>query len=240
MEDDVTTISLKSAPDQVLIKGRPEKGLVLLDAKSIQVKHLKLVVSDTHLTKLWHYRLGHPSMRKLQQLVNQGLASGIPKFSVHKENHCEPCIFGKQEKQPHPASTSRTTGLLDLVHMDICGPMENKSIGGSLYFVMFTDDYSRFTCIYFLSSRSEVFGRFKEYLTYSQRFTSSQLKVLRSDNGGEYTLREFDSFCKNHGIQRHFTVSYTPEQNGVAEKRNKDLNNSARCMLQAAGLRKSY
>lgn len=85
-----------------------------------------------------------------------------------------------------------------------------------------------------------MFEKFREYLTYAERQTKQQLKVMRSDNGGEYVSDQFNDFCKSQGIHRHFSVAYNPQQNGVVEKRSKDLNNAARSMPQAAALPKIY
>ena len=103
--------------------------------------------------------------------------------------------------------------------MDQC-PLEFLS--GAEYFVTFTDDHSRKTWIYFLKTRDEVFNRFKEFKALVENLTGKRIKVLRSDNGGEYTNKEFTGFCATEGIRREWAAPYNPEQNGVAERKNGD------------------
>lgn len=241
LEDDEIIVTLKTEPNRALIKGKPDKGLILLDARSIKKQQAMHASSKDHyLSTLWHNRLGHPSRQKLQELIAGGLATGIPHFHVDPVFSCEPCIMGKQEKLLHNRSQTRAEQLLQLVHTDVCRPMENQSLGGSKYYVTFIDDKSHFTCIYFLRKRSEVFEKFKEYLSYAERQTRQQLQVLRSDNGGEYVSEQFNDFYKQNGIHRNFSITYTPQRNGVAEKRNKDLNNATQSLLHAASLPKVY
>eukprot|EP00253_Pinus_taeda_P029316 PITA_29316 len=106
----------------------------------------------------------------------------------------------------------------------------------SVYYVSFIDDFSRNTWIYFLKKKSEVFDRFKEFKALVENQTEKKIKVLRTDNGGEFCGKEFEEFCKKCGIARQKTTPYTPQQNGVAERMNKTLMERARSMLSGAGL----
>jgi transposase InsO family protein len=101
-----------------------------------------------------------------------------------------------------------------------------------MYYVSFIDDFSRKTWIYFLRKKSEVFDRFKEFKALVENQTEKQIKVLRTDNGGEFCGNEFEEFCKKCGIARQKTTPYTPQQNGVAERMNRMLMEKARCMLR--------
>jgi transposase InsO family protein len=95
--------------------------------------------------------------------------------------------------------------------------MSIASITGSMYYVSFIDDFSHKTWIYFLKTKDEVFSRFQEFKALVENQTRKKIKVLRSNNGGEYTSKEFEGFCKEAGIKRELIVSYNPQQNGVAE-----------------------
>ena len=110
--------------------------------------------------------------------------------------------------------------------------MPVKSLAGSKYFVTFIGDRSRFTSVYFLKSKSEVFEKFKEFVAWTEDLTGKQVKILRSDNVGEYKSKEFDKFCKEQGIKHEFTIARTPQQNGVSERMNRTVIESARSMLQ--------
>ena len=124
------------------------------------------------------------------------------------------------------------TQLLELIHSDVNGPMRTTSHGGAKYFVTFIDDFSRKTFVYFMKQKSEVLDHFKIFKALVEKQTGFEIQKLRSDNGGEYTSKAFKQFCEQHGIERQFSTPYTPQQNGVAERKNRTLFESARCMLQ--------
>ena len=122
------------------------------------------------------------------------------------------------------------------MHSDVCGPMPTDSIGGNKYFVTFIDDYSRCCTVYFLKSKSEVPEKFKEFEARVFNYCSQRVSTLRSDNGGEYLSKEFRSYLKSKGIRQELTVPHSPEQNGVAERMNRTLMETARSMMAHAGL----
>ena len=108
------------------------------------------------------------------------------------------------------------------IHLDqdVCGPIPSSSISGYVYYVSFIDDYSRKTWIYVLKSKDEVLRKFKEFKALIENISERNIKILRSDNGGEYTSKEFMNFCRDVGIKRELTTPYNPQQNGVAERKN--------------------
>ena len=144
--------------------------------------------------------------------------------------------MGKYVKAPFPSEDSRATRILELIHIDVSGRFSHLSLGGYEYYITFIDDYSRFTWILFLKTKGEVFQRFKEFKVLVENHTSRNIKVLRLENGGEYTKGEFVDFCTSEGIRHEFTVPYTPQQNGVAERKNKAIVGAARAMLHDQGL----
>jgi transposase InsO family protein len=132
-------------------------------------------------------------------------------MDVHKERTSR-TLFLKRD--------SKAEGVLELIHSDVCGPMPSSSISGYVYYVSFIDDYSHKTWVYFLKSKDEVFSKFKEFKALIENLSERKIKILRSDNGGEYTSKEFANFCKDVGIKRELTTPYNPQQNGVAERKN--------------------
>ena len=105
---------------------------------------------------------------------------------------------------------------------------------------LFTDDFCRKTGVYFLVEKSEAFAVFKSFKTYVEKETSSFLRCLRTDREGEFTSQEFAIFCDVHGIRRQLTAAYTPQQNGVAEHKNRTIMNMVRSMLSAKKLPKTF
>ena len=190
---------------------------------------------------LWHCRFGHVGMDSISKLIDENMAEGMNCSNHGKESSvCESCIMGKQHRTTFPKDKShRASQPFEIIHSDVCGPMNIKSLGSSRYFVTFIDDYSRYTQTYFLKSKDEVLEKFKEFVNYVNTL-GKKVKVLRSDNGGEYCSKTFQDYLKEHGIQHQTTVPYNPEQNGTAERMNRTLLESARSMMFHAGMPKEF
>jgi transposase InsO family protein len=195
------------------------------------------VESDNDATKLWHLRLGHLSERGMMELHKRSLLKGVRSC---KMDLCKYCVLGKQCRVRFKPGKHKTEGILDYVHSDVWGPTKEASMGGSRYFVTFTDDFSRKLWVYFMKQKSEVFSKFKLWKAEVENQTGRKIKYLRSDNGTEYTDSRFQKFCEEQGIQRHFSVRKTPQQNGVAERVNMSLTEMARCLRLNAGLSKGF
>jgi hypothetical protein len=136
------------------------------------------------------------------KIVEREIVTGMPQFNVEHQEVCKGCAIGKYTKTVFPNSDSRSTGVLDLIRADVCGPMSRVSLGGWEYYVTFMDDHSRKTWIVFLKTKSEVFKRFQEFKALVENQTGKKIKVLQSDNGGEYTFTEFANFYPQQGIRR--------------------------------------
>ena len=119
---------------------------------------------------------------------------------------CQGCTNGKQVKGPFPSSKSRTNQVLHLVHFDLCGPMPLTSLDGYLYYIIFVDDFSCKTQIYFLKNKSQAFNMFKDYKALVEKQTRKQIKIFRSDNGGEFTSNDF---IKEKGPPFHIALNKT-------------------------------
>ena len=164
------------------------------------------------LGELWHRRMCHShhgALRLLRETV-----TGVPEVSTEHDDVCKGCVLGKFAKASFPRSDTRSKGVLDLVHSDVCGPMPTKSLRGYEYYVTFIDDFSRKTWIYFLKTKDEVFSLFQEFKALVENSTGRKIKVLRSDNGGEYKGNVFQEFYTREGIKREWTIPYNPQQNG--------------------------
>jgi hypothetical protein len=136
-------------------------------------------------TRLWHKRVGHIGVKGLQDMQRKGMLGGFPEYGL-EFNFCEHCIYGKQIQGRFPSGATRENVILELVHSDVFGSGTVPSLDVSLYYVSFIYDFSRNTWIYFLRKKSEVFNRFKEFKYLVENQTEKRIKVLRTDNGGEF------------------------------------------------------
>ncbi len=158
---------------------------------------------------LWHQRLGHTTkLKELKDLVNR------VDFSAEKEvPFCEGCLEVKLSRKPYkPVGKIRSKCKLQLIHSDVCGPMQAESIGGAKYFVTFIDDYSRCCKAYFLKKKSEVLSKFKEFEKTFSNECWQNVTRQRTDNGGEYTSKEFQEYLKAQGIHHEMTVPHSAQK----------------------------
>jgi len=197
------------------------------------------IVVSGEKTMLWHQRLGHIGEKGLRILHGNGMVEGMNN-SFLDFDFCENCLYGKQNRVSFPSGGKRTKHILEIVHSDVFGPVKVPSQGTSVYYVSFIDDFSRNTWIYFLKKKFEVFDKFKEFKALVENQTEKKIKVLRTDNGGEFCSKEFEEFCKKCGIAWQKTTPYTPQQNGVTERMNETLMERARSMLSGAGLGQEF
>jgi len=198
---------------------------------------MKAEVDDSWL---WHKRFGHFNTHALKLLYQKNMMRDLPCLKENNES-CEGCLLGKQHRLPFSTDKAwRGKDLLELIHTDVCGPMRTPSHHNNRYFILFIDDFSRMTWVYFLKAKSEVFGIFKKFKALVEKQSGKQIKVLRTDRGKEYTSREFDKFCEDEGIERQLTVAYTPQQNGVSERKNRTVMEMARSMLKEKGMPNTF
>ena len=191
-------------------------------------------------TLTWHKRLGHMSHSYMKHLVQHKLALGMPLSKV-SDFTCEDCHRGKMSQKPYPkeAEKAPVKEKLALVHIDICGPF-HTSRHGYKYFASITDDATRYRWILLLKTKDEVIPKFQEWLPYAETQSEKRLKALRSDHGAEFTSYAFENFLKERGIDHDYSVAYHPQQNGVAERFNRTLEEKTRTMLITAQLPVSY
>ncbi|KAG6492736.1 hypothetical protein ZIOFF_047701 [Zingiber officinale] len=165
---------------------------------------------EMNQTYLWHLRLGHINLSRIQRLIADG-----PLGSLVVENFptCESCLEGKMTKRPFKAKGYRAKEVLELVHSNLCGSMTIQARGGFEYFVSFIDDYSRYGYIYLMRRKFECFDKFKEYKADVEKRHSKSIKTLRSDRSREYLLGEFRSYLSEVEIQSQLLAHGTPQQN---------------------------
>ncbi|GJT49537.1 retrotransposon protein, putative, ty1-copia subclass [Tanacetum coccineum] len=192
---------------------------------------------DLNSSYLWHCRLAHIGKTRMQKLQREGILESINDESYDK---CESCISGKMTKKPFNNNIERATDLLGLIHTDVCGPLRHVSRKGASYFLTFTDDFSRYGYVYLLKHKHEVFETFKVFKSEVELQLGKKIKALRSDRGGEYLSQEFKEYLGKNGIVQHLTSPYTPQQNGVSERRNRTLLDIVRSMFNLTTLPLSF
>ncbi|GBP46268.1 Retrovirus-related Pol polyprotein from transposon TNT 1-94 [Eumeta japonica] len=142
----------------------------------------------------------------------------------------------KIHRLPYPVSNNVTSRVCEIIHADTCGPMEKPSIGGSRYFVVFKDEYSKYRRVFFVKTKDEIKSCIKNFISQAENETGNKIKIFRSDNGTEFINKEVREVFQNKGIIHQTSVTFTPEQNGVAERENRILVEAARTMLYAKDL----
>ncbi|KAJ9535999.1 hypothetical protein OSB04_un000841 [Centaurea solstitialis] len=188
-------------------------------------------------TYLWHCRLGHINKKRVELLQKGGL---LGTFDFKPFSNCESCLSGKMTKHPFNKDNERANDLLEIIHTDVCGPFSHEARGGYRYFITFTDDFSRYGYVYLIRYKSEAFEKFKEFQSEVQNQLDRKIKFLRSDRGGEYLSLEFDSHLRECGIVSQLTPPYTPQMNGVSERRNRTLLDMVRSMMCRSTLPVSF
>lgn len=188
--------------------------------------------------ELWHRRLGHLNYQKIAKL-SKDPATGI-NLSRFEEKSCVPCIKGKITKKPFPKDGKRASEILEVIHSDLCGPMETTSLGGSKYFMTLIDDFSRKVFVYFLEGKDQAKDTIQEFKALVETQTGKRIKSIRTDNGREFVNRGLQRYLRESGIRHQLTVPYSPEQNGLAERMNRTIVERAKSMLFDADLPKEY
>jgi hypothetical protein len=188
----------------------------------------------------WHLRFGHLHFNGLKLLSSGGIVHGLPQ--IDSSNHvCGGCVLGKQSRLSFPSGIAwRAKALLQLLHTDICGPLDPISFGGNKYFITFIDDFSRKSWAYFLKEKSSTLVVFKNFKALAEAESNCKLVTVKSDRGGEYTSNAFQDCCRENGIRHQLIVAYTPQQNGIAKRKNRTIFDMTRSMLKEKGLLKQF
>lgn len=187
---------------------------------------------------MWHSRLGQVGQKGLDVLAKEGC---IDKATITDLFFCEDWIIGKAHRVSFGSAKHVTKEKLDYIHSNLWGsPNVPKSLGKRQYFISFTDDWSRNVWIYFIRTKDEAFDKFVEWKKMVEIQSEREVKKLRTDNGLEYCNHMFDRLCKEEGTVRNMTCTFTPQQNGVAERLNRSIMNKVRSMLSESGLDKKF
>ena len=188
----------------------------------------------------FHRILGHVNFNYLKTMCKEKLVEGMPDNVEQIFLKCGTCIQNKMHSSPFQNNRSRTNEILELVHTDMNGPHFNNGYDGSKYFLTFIDDYSKCALIYTVKSKNEVYDCFVDYINQVENFTGKKIKRLRCDNGKEYMNNNMYSLVRKKGIVVEPCPPYVHELNGTAERYNRTIMNSARCLLSDSKLNIKY
>ena len=177
-------------------------------------------------SNLWHGRLGHVNYDTLRRLIN---LNHIPTFQIDVKHKCETFVEEKLTKSSFQ-SVERHTEPLDLIHSDVCDLIFLQTRGGNKYFITCVNDSTKYCYVYLLKSKDEMIEKFFLYKNEVENHLKKKIKVLRSDRGGEYES-PFFYVCTQHGIIHKTTAPYSPQSNGVVERKNRTLKKMINAML---------
>ncbi|GJV87901.1 retrovirus-related pol polyprotein from transposon TNT 1-94 [Tanacetum coccineum] len=184
---------------------------------------------------LWHRRLSHLNFDTINLLSKNNIVNGLPKLKFVKDHLCSSCELGKAKRKSfHTKTTPSSKRRLQLLHMDLCGPMRVESINGKKYVLVIVDDYSRYTWTHFLRSKDETPRVLIDFLTLVQRGLHAQVTTVQTDKGTKFLNKTLHAYFAKEGIRHETSTARTPEQNGVVERWNRTLVEAARTMLSAA------
>ncbi|GKA11550.1 putative ribonuclease H-like domain-containing protein [Tanacetum coccineum] len=220
---------------QVVLRAPRQNDVYSLDLKNIVPSRgitCLYANATSDESKLWHMRLGHVNFKNINKLVKGHLVRGLPSKVFVNDHTCVACKKGKQHKASCKAKLERTIRKpLELLHMDLFGPVSVESINKKKYCLVVTDDFSRFSWVFFLASKDETNEILYKFITGLENQLNHKVKIIRSDHGTEFKNHAMNVFCAKKGIKREFSVARTPQQNGVAERKNRTLIEAARTML---------
>ncbi|CAI7738693.1 unnamed protein product [Closterium sp. NIES-54] len=189
----------------------------------------------------WHRRLAHVAVSTSEVMQKEKCVHGLQlqRDGAHYGS-CESCMQNKFARFPFPRAEGSAKAPLEVVHMDLVGPMRTEGTGGELYFLTMVDEWSRFTWAHPLSKKSDAAAAIKEdWLPMVERQAMRLVKVLRIDRGGEFLGAEVTKFLKKNGIRHQLTCPGTLQQNGIAERANRTISEAAKTLLGAAGMPRS-
>ncbi|KAI3669359.1 hypothetical protein L6452_40592 [Arctium lappa] len=231
--------SVRTEDGTKLLSGNRKTNLYTINLSKVQIDNQVFLMTKASMQQswLWHRRLSHLNFRYINKLVRGKLVKGLPELKYEKEHLCATCEKGKMKRGPHkPKPEPSTSSPLELLHLDLCGPMRTQSLGGKKYVLVIVDDYSRYTWVKFLRSKDETPEVLITFLKTTQVKMQRPVNFLRTDNGTEFKNKIVDEYLESVGISHQYSAARTPEQNGVVERRNRTLVEAARTMLSQSDL----
>nr|GEY02615.1 hypothetical protein [Tanacetum cinerariifolium] len=219
----------------VLLKVPRKNNMYSVDMKNIvPKKDLTCLVAKAtnNESMLWHRRLGHINFKKIISLLRKTLLEVCLPNAFENDKTCVACLKGKQQKVSFKSIIQNyTTQPLFMLHMDLFGPTFVSSLMDKKYRLVITDDFSRFTWVFFLATKDETSRILKSFITEIENLVGKKVKIIKCDNGTKIKNSVMNECCEEKGIKREYSVARTPQQTRIAERRNKTLIEAARTMI---------
>jgi transposase InsO family protein len=202
----------RRSDDSFVFKGVLREKLYLVDFIPDEVELDRCLITKINMGWLWHRRLAHIGMRNFHKLQQDGHILGLTNIVFEKDRPCDACQAGKQvETHHHAKNIMTTTRPLEMLHMDLFGPVAYISIDGNKYGLVIVDDYSRFTWVFFLQDKIETQEVLKKFLRMTQNEFDAKVKKIRSDNDSEFKNTQIEDFLDEEGIKHEFLAPYTTQ-----------------------------
>jgi hypothetical protein len=213
-------------------KGFYSNGLFILDVSKVMNESVPSSAYLVDSVDLWHGRLGHVNFSYIKKMQELGILHNL---SIGDNDKCPICVEAKSTKKSCKPIEFRETKLLGLIHSDLGDLKSTMTRGGKKFYITFIDDLSRYSYVYLLRSKDEAEEKFKIYKAEVENKLNVKIKRLRTDRGGEYDSNSLSEFCEQNGIVHEVTPPYSPESNGIAERKNRTLKEMMNAMLLSAG-----
>nr|GEV91235.1 putative ribonuclease H-like domain-containing protein [Tanacetum cinerariifolium] len=232
----LNTVRINKADESyVLLKVPRKNNMYSVDMKNIvPKKDLTCLVAKAtnNESMLWHRRLSHINFKNINKVVKDNLVRGLPTKHFENNQTYVACLKGKQHKVSFKSKIHNFISQpLFIFHIDLFGPTSVSSIMHKKYSLVITDDFSRFTWVFFLATKDETSRILKSFFTEIKNLVDKKVKTVRCDNGTKFKNRVMNEFCEEKGIKREYNIARTPQQNGVAKRRNMTLIEAARTIV---------
>jgi transposase InsO family protein len=237
--DDVEIISVDDF--NLIFKGFKYENLYLVDFNTSEVQLSTCLLTKSSVSWLWHRRLGNVRMKQLNKLIKHDLVRGLKDVTFEKDKLCSACQARKRGWKHNPKKSMMSTfKAFELLHMDLFGPTTYTSINENKYGFVILDNLTRYTWVFFLVDKSDVFVTFKLFIKRIHNEFETTIKKVRSDNGSKFKNTRTDELCDEFGIRHQFSIKYTPQSNGSVERKNRTLIDMARSMLSEYNVSHSF
>ncbi|KAJ9564937.1 hypothetical protein OSB04_000903 [Centaurea solstitialis] len=224
--------------ESVLSGSRKENVYIIYMDNNTEAESICFISDDAEKKSwLWHKKLSHLNFRTLHSLSSKDLVIGLPKLNILKDKVCGACEKGKISRSSFKSKQNFSINTpLQLLHVDLCGPVSTPSLGGKRYILVLVDEFSRFTWTFFLRHKGDAAEEIILFIKRIEVRTGLPVRSIRSDNGTEFKNYTLDAFLNDKGISQQFSAVRSPQQNGVVERKNRTLCEAARSMLCEANL----